>query len=97
MTENPFTLVPGDDRVSSSSTKAASERYFFTHSKMSNNHDSLRPEVSITKWVTPASPTPDLAPSTFGLEDGNLIISFPLPENFRFDVLKRVLRRLQSR
>ena len=28
---------------------------------------------------------------------GNLIISFPLPENFRFDVLKRVLRRLQSR
>ena len=33
--------------------------------------------VSITKWIFPASPTPDLAPSTFGLEDGNLIISWP--------------------
>ena len=30
----------------------------------------------IQKWTFP-SPTPDLAPSTFGLEDGNLIISWP--------------------
>ena len=30
----------------------------------------------IRKWA-PASPTPDLAPSTFGLEDGNLILSWP--------------------
>ncbi|MAK34314.1 MAG: hypothetical protein CL386_10070 [Acidiferrobacter sp.] len=30
----------------------------------------------VQKWA-PASPTPNLAPSTFGLEDGNLIISWP--------------------
>ncbi len=38
--------------------------------------DSLPRRPVIQMWA-PASPTPDLAPSTFGLEDGNLIISWP--------------------
>ena len=41
--------------------------------------------VLIQKWA-PASPTPNLAPSTFGLEDGNLIISWPTAARHTYQV-----------
>ena len=39
----------------------------------------------IQMWA-PATPTPDLAPSTFGLEDGNLIISWPAAAGHTYQV-----------
>ena len=56
-----------------SSRSRGSHNCIFFH----NGSGTEVPEtVLIQKWA-PASPTPNLAPSTFGLEDGNLIISWP--------------------
>ena len=49
---------------------------FFLTNGLGSGNTPLPGRVTIQKWA-PASPTPNLAPSTFGIEDGNLIISWP--------------------
>ena len=45
----------------------------------------------IQMWP-PATPTPDLAASTFGLEDGNLIISWPTAAGQTYQVQRSMDR-----
>jgi len=42
--------------------------------------------VVVIRRLGPRNPTPDLAPSTFGLEDGNLIISWPAAAGHTYQV-----------
>ena len=58
---------------------------FFLTNGLGSGNTPLPGRVTIQKWA-PASPTPDLAPSTFGLEDGNLIISWPTAAGHTYQV-----------
>jgi hypothetical protein len=70
-------LAPPELRSSGSSVVTGPDsQTFFIYTRSSSFNDDPPPKAVIQKWAIP-TPTPDLAPSTFGLEDGNLIISWP--------------------
>ena len=70
------TPIPPDTHLGDSAQLTNYNRHNWHSSSLFLANVVNRDFLSIQKWA-PASPTPDLAPSTFGLEDGNLIISWP--------------------
>jgi len=72
----PLSLVIDQDAAAYSWSSAS----FFVETTKADGENRI-----IQKWA-PASPTPNLAPSTFGIEDDNLIISWPTTAGHTYQV-----------